>query len=470
MVTAQRQTQKELSDLALEKDAVQALLQRQYKLIACISLVTDVSRSVYSKPLATELIETVQMQIANTSMAERPSRQIERLALLGSESYGKVYKGRWRDMDVAIKSMMLPYKMSGAEKSHCMAVMEAAISTSLKHPNIVKTHTYSIQPVMEQCNVEHQIDLPTLSPTHHLNTAGAEVQEARVLGLEGSCHNQAPVVRAFHIQMVLEFCDCGTLRSALNQGSFKRELPKDGSLESSCSAANSCLKGLNINYSAVLETAIDIARGMLHLHESDIVHSDLKAQNVLLQSCSNEARGVVAKISDFGLSLQMDDADSHISKMFQGTFTHMAPEVLLHGCQSTASDVYAFGITMWELFTSKLAFSDIPSTLLAYQIAHKGCRPDFPADSPSGYVRLALRCWDHNPAARPDFNIILEELRQLRAQESEAATLLMMQKDLVVEVGPSSGSYIAELGSPVRGTFIGGSAILLAPTDSYDED
>jgi serine/threonine protein kinase len=65
----------------------------------------------------------------------------------------------------------------------------------------------------------------------------------------------------------------------------------------------------------------------------------LQAQNILLQTNTSEARGVTAKVSDFGLSMCIAAADTHVSKAFQGTLTHMAPEVLLKGIQSTASDV-----------------------------------------------------------------------------------------------------------------------------------
>ena len=52
--------------------------------------------------------------------------------------FGKVYKGLWQGQEVAVKSMVLPLAMLGTEKRECMAVMEAAISSSLRHPNIVQ--------------------------------------------------------------------------------------------------------------------------------------------------------------------------------------------------------------------------------------------------------------------------------------------------------------------------------------------
>ena len=65
-----------------------------------------------------------------------------------------------------------------------------------------------------------------------------------------------------------------------------------------------------------------------------------QARNVLLKSSASETRGVIAKIADFGLSWKIDSADAHaISSGHKGTPTHMAPEVLIDGLQSKASDV-----------------------------------------------------------------------------------------------------------------------------------
>ena len=64
-----------------------------------------------------------------------------------------------------------------------------------------------------------------------------------------------------------------------------------------------------------------------------------QALNILLQSQPNDARTIVAKVADFGLSVQMNNIETHVSGLYQGTLSHMAPEVLLNGSQSNASDV-----------------------------------------------------------------------------------------------------------------------------------
>jgi serine/threonine protein kinase len=127
-------------------------------------------------------------------------------------------------------------------------------------------------------------------------------------------------VQGMEVQMVLELCDLGNLRVALNLGIM---LTCDGL----------------VNYMGLLDLAGGIARGMLHLHKLNILHGDLKTMNVLLKSTGSEACGVVPKLADFGLSVKMGGNETHVSSLCQGTPTHMAPELLLSGRQSKASDV-----------------------------------------------------------------------------------------------------------------------------------
>ena len=73
-----------------------------------------------------------------------------------------------------------------------------------------------------------------------------------------------------------------------------------------------------LNYPAILDTAADVAKALLHLHLNDVLHGDLKATNVMLKSSGGDSgRGVVAKVADFGLSVRLDASATHASNMFQ---------------------------------------------------------------------------------------------------------------------------------------------------------
>lgn len=80
--------------------------------------------------------------------------------------------------------------------------------------------------------------------------------------------------------------------------------------------------------------------------------------------------------------------------------THMAPETLVHGQVSRASDVFAYGILLWELYTGEQAYKGIPRALLGHKITKQGLRPEFPADTPFDYQFLACRCWETDPVIR----------------------------------------------------------------------
>lgn len=73
----------------------------------------------------------------------------------------------------------------------------------------------------------------------------------------------------------------------------------------------------SVKLEALIDTALDVARAMAHLHTHNILHSDLKARNVLLRSDAHDPRGFAAKVADFGLSLTIDPNSTHVSNAFQ---------------------------------------------------------------------------------------------------------------------------------------------------------
>lgn len=74
----------------------------------------------------------------------------------------------------------------------------------------------------------------------------------------------------------------------------------------------------------------------------------------------------------------------------------LAPEILLDGRISKAADTYAFGITLWEMYTGGRAFEGVPRALLGHQITREQLRPRFPVGTPPGFQNLVERCWQQN--------------------------------------------------------------------------
>jgi serine/threonine protein kinase len=274
--------------------------------------------------------------------------------------------------------MTLPVIRSGEEKRERMALMEAAVSSSLDNPNIVKTHHYSIKPVRHQ-------------------TSSRQIAQ----------------ISAFEVHLVLEYCDLGSLRATLNSRIFH--------------------PGSQPDYIAIIHVAMDVALGMRYLHASNIIHADLKASNILLQS-GREC--MTAKISDFGLSIsKLDPLMSHVSGHFQGTMTHMSPECLLIGKQSFAGDVYSFAITLYELYTAENAFAGIPAAMFGHKVCQEHHRPIFPPGTPIGYRQLAEACWDPLPSARPTFNDVVTALAGLGRDQGEYLDISFDLSDCSKHVG-----------------------------------
>lgn len=124
----------------------------------------------------------------------------------------------------------------------------------------------------------------------------------------------------------------------------------------------------NQDFGKVLATALDVCLGLVHMHAEQVLHCDLKATNVLLIEAPSCAKGYVAKVADFGMAQNVDVGDTHVSGMFSGTLSHMAPESLVSGQVMFASDIYSLAIIFWELVTGDTIRLGCPPSLLAFMV------------------------------------------------------------------------------------------------------
>ncbi|KAL4423545.1 hypothetical protein ABPG77_006568 [Micractinium sp. CCAP 211/92] len=195
--------------------------------------------------------------------------------------------------------------------------------------------------------------------------------------------------------LVSEMADKGSLADAIAAGTFRTGDPPA------------------LNMQAVLLCLLDIARGLEYLHDSGILHGDLKSQNVLLKSVRTDKRGYVAKLCDFGLSRLIGDLQTHVDTGSYGTATHAAPELLQEGRLTRASDIFALSIIMWELVSGTRPYKGMSPMQVIVAVTQRGVRPPVPEDCPPRLAALMQRCWDADPQARPDTGEVIRELLAL---------------------------------------------------------
>ncbi|XP_078524998.1 tyrosine-protein kinase Fer-like [Lissotriton helveticus] len=158
----------------------------------------------------------------------------------------------------------------------------------------------------------------------------------------------------------------------------------------------------------LLRFAEQVAAGMAYLESKHCIHRDLAARNVLV-GASN-----VLKISDFGMSRQEEDGVySSTGGLKHIPIKWTAPEALKFGRYSTESDVWSYGILLWEIFTFGAAPYTGLSNRQAQNQVERGYRMRAPEHCPVEVYDVMLRCWETNPSERPKFYEIFREVSML---------------------------------------------------------
>jgi serine/threonine protein kinase len=214
--------------------------------------------------------------------------------------------------------------------------------------------------------------------------------------------------------IVMEYADRGSLQEAVDRGWLMKDR---SSVE------------LGPNMTAVLATALEVAAAIRFLHSSSVIHGDLSGWNVMLvsngASASVGGRSFCAKVADFGLARTLE-RDAEILTKNYGTLTHMPPETLTQGLISQATDVYSFGILMWQMFTGSRPWSGLTHAQIIMQVGNQGRRLKWPASTPGRYRELAEACTHPEAANRPKFDAIVASLEKMQenVQELESSTLV----------------------------------------------
>ncbi|XP_036992638.2 mitogen-activated protein kinase kinase kinase 21 [Artibeus jamaicensis] len=303
--------------------------------------------------------------------------RLELKELIGAGGFGQVYRATWQGQEVAVKAARRDPEQDAAAAAESV-LREARLFAMLRHPNIIE--------------------------------------------LRGVCLRQP------HLCLVLEFARGGALNRAL-------------------AAANAApdprvpdpRRARRIPPHVLVNWAVQIARGMLYLHEEAVVsilHRDLKSSNILLLEKiehDNFCRKTL-KITDFGLAREWH----RTTKMSAaGTYAWMAPEVIKSSLFSKGSDIWSYGVLLWELLTGEVPYRGIDGLAVAYGVAVNKLTLPIPSTCPEPFAKLMKECWQQDPHIRPSFALILEQLTAIEGAvmtEMPQESFHSMQDDWKLEI------------------------------------
>ncbi|XP_056129566.1 protein-tyrosine kinase 6b [Lampris incognitus] len=171
-------------------------------------------------------------------------------------------------------------------------------------------------------------------------------------------------------------------------------------------------EGKRLDQVSLIDMAAQVADGMSYLEEQNSIHRDLAARNVLV------GENYICKVADFGLARIIKEP-FYITADKKIPYKWSAPEAISHGRFSNKSDIWSFGILLYEIITYGAAPYPAYSNQEVYQQVCKGYRMPAPSKCPDFLYDIMLKCWHAEADDRPDFKDLKQQLVNINRYELE---------------------------------------------------
>ncbi|XP_077369766.1 tyrosine-protein kinase Srms [Festucalex cinctus] len=184
------------------------------------------------------------------------------------------------------------------------------------------------------------------------------------------------------------------------------ELMSKGSLKSYLASA----EGQVLTSAHLIYMGSQVAEGMAYLEDRNIVHRDLAARNILV------GEDLVCKVADFGLARIIKDSVYTASRTTKIPVRWTAPEAAIHQKFSVKSDVWSFGVLLYEMMSRGKMPYEGKNNKQVLDLLSSGARLACPSRCPHNIYRIMMDCWAAEPSKRPSFHALHSQLDSIYAR------------------------------------------------------